>query len=114
MNPINGSFQYRVNFAAAYMVRGIRSSRSLDSCFEMNDGDLVVTALVRRAMQNRRLWDAIASQWRDGFPQAWIDHANEYAHLTTRQLPEASKVMQAEAERKWQIQLAEMQQRKAA
>lgn len=96
MRTASGSFQYRVSFAAGYMVRGIRSSRALDNCFEMFDGDLVVTALVRRAMQNRKLWDAIASQWREGFPQSWIDTATKYAHVPTLQLPtEAAKIRAA-------------------
>jgi len=93
MNTINGSFQYRVGFAASYMVRGISDSRALDNCFEMFDGDLVVTALVRRAMQNRRLWDAIAAQWRGAFPESWIETAVKYAHLTTRQLPQEARAV---------------------
>ena len=38
---ISGGYQYRVNFAAAYMVRGITNSRALDNCFEMFDGDMM-------------------------------------------------------------------------
>ena len=92
---ISGGYQYRVNFAANYMTRGISNSRALDNCFEMYDGDLVVAALVRRAMKNRKLWDGIAHQWREGFPQSWLDTANKYAHLKTRQLPQAAAVMRA-------------------
>ena len=98
MNAISGNFQYRVNFAAGYMVRGITNSRALDNCFEMWDGDLVVTALVRRSMKNRKLWETIAKQWQEGFPQSWIATATKYAHLRTRQLPEAARAAQAAAE----------------
>lgn len=99
MDAITGTYQYRVNFAANYMMRGITNSRALDNCFEMFDGDFVVTALVRRAMQNRKLWEAIAKQWRDGFPQSWIDTANKYAHLTTRQLPAAAAAHRDQVQR---------------
>jgi len=103
---ISGGFQYRVNFAAAYMMRGITNSRALDNCFEMFDGDLVVAALVRRAMKNRKLWEAIASQWREGFPQSWISTANKYAHLTTRQLPTAAAAARAAAEKRYSLEAA--------
>ena len=96
MDTISGDFQYRVSFAAAYMVRGITNSRALDNCFEMWDGDLVVTALVRRAMKNRRLWDAIARQWSEGFPKSWLEIAARYAHLKTRELPAAALAIQRE------------------
>lgn len=97
--PISGGYQYRVSFAAAYMMRGITSSRALDNCFEMYDGDLVVTSLVRRAMKNRKLWEAIARQWPGAvFPQSWLDTATKYAHLTTRQLPNAAAEMRAASE----------------
>jgi hypothetical protein len=95
---ITGGFQYRVNFAAAYMVRGITNSRALDNCFEMWDGDIVVTALVRRAAKNPKLYAAIARQWRDGFPQSWIDTAAKYAHVKTRQLPDIAAAIRAERE----------------
>ena len=98
------SYQYRVNLAANYMMRGISNSRALDNCFEMFDGDLVVTALVRRAMKNRKLWEAIARQWSAGFPQSWIDTANKYAGISTRNLPAAAAKMRADAESRWEAQ----------
>lgn len=101
---ITGGFQYRVNFAAAYMVRGITNSRALDNCFEMFDGDLVVTALVRRSLKNRKLWHSIASQWSEGFPQSWISTATRYAHLKTSELPAAAANMRAEAQARWDAQ----------
>lgn len=103
---IRGGYQYRVNFAAAYMVRGITNSRALDNCFEMFDGDLVVTALVRRAMKNPKLHAAIAKQWGAQFPQSWLDTAMKYAHLTTRELPHAAAYMRASAEQKYKPQAA--------
>lgn len=104
MKTIDGSYQYRVNFAAAYMVRGISNSRALDNCFEMFDGDLVVTTLVRRAMKNRKLWEAIARQWREGFPQSWLNTAMKYAHIPTRQLAAAAHEMREKAQQRWNAQ----------
>lgn len=99
-----GDFQRRVNLAANYMMRGISNSRTLDSCFEMWDGDAVVTVLVRRAMKNRRLWDAIASQWSGAiFPQSWIDTATEYAHIPTRSMPKLAAQMQEQAEARYRV-----------
>lgn len=43
------AFQARVNFAAAYIAAGKKSTRRFDTCFEMWDGDAVAAALVRRA-----------------------------------------------------------------
>jgi hypothetical protein len=100
-HTIHGSFQYRVNFAANYMARGIVSSRALDNCFEMFDGALVVTALVRRAMKNPKLWDSISKQWGGTFPQTWIDTASKYNHLKTRQLPLAAAAERERAQSAW-------------
>lgn len=43
------TFKERVNYAARVIREGRRTSRKFDNCFEMNDGDLVVLALVKRA-----------------------------------------------------------------
>lgn len=43
------AFAERVNFAASYIRAGRNSTRRFDTCFEMYDGDAVVTALIRRA-----------------------------------------------------------------
>lgn len=52
------AFEVRVNYAAACIVRAngsVPQGRHFDTCFEMNDGDYVVEALVRRAEKNQRL-----------------------------------------------------------
>lgn len=43
------NFKGRVTFAAGVISSGGRTSRSFDTCFEMNDGAAVAAALVRRA-----------------------------------------------------------------
>jgi hypothetical protein len=45
----------RINYAARCIVSGHTGSRAFDTCFEMGDGDEVVSALVRRAKKNQRL-----------------------------------------------------------
>lgn len=104
MKTISGTFQYRVNFAANYLARGIVSTRALDNCFEMFDGDMVVTALTRRAMKNRKLYDAISKHWSGNFPQSWLNTASKYAALTTRQLPQAAADIRQQAQERWNKQ----------
>ena len=87
----------RVNYAAQCLMRGIIGTRQHDSCFEMHDGDLVVTALVRRAQKNKKLYDAIAKQWRGTFPQQWLDTAAKYVDVPTRKLAEKAAEARREA-----------------
>lgn len=72
LNPDN--FKYRVNYAAQCFMKGIHS-RAFDNCFEMFDGDAVVVALMRRALKNDKLKQAISKNWRElgplGFPLDW-------------------------------------------
>ena len=49
------NFTGRVNYAAAVISSGRRTTRSFDNCFENHDGDAVAAALVRRAEKNERL-----------------------------------------------------------
>ena len=86
------AFQARVKYAAQCLVRGIHSRRH-DTCFEMNDGNAVVTALVRRARKNPKMREAFARQWvpsdmsAEGIPNQWVATAEKYAHVETRDLP---------------------------
>lgn len=54
------NFTGRVNYAAAWIVSGRPTSRSFDSLFENNDGEVVVAALCRRAEKNERLRNNLA------------------------------------------------------
>jgi len=87
------NFAARVNYAAQCFMRGMRSSRTFDTCFEMNDGTAVVVALVRRSLKNPKLRAAIASGWSEGFPQSWTDKAATHAHIPTRCLPELARTL---------------------
>lgn len=46
------NFQGRVSLAALYISEGRETTRSFDTCFEMNDGNAVAVALLRRATAN--------------------------------------------------------------
>lgn len=75
------NFSGRVNYAAQCIMRGFTQGRCFDTCFEMNDGDAVVTALVRRSIKNQRLREAITRYWHGTFPQSWEDVASRYGHV---------------------------------
>jgi len=107
-----GSYQARVNYAALCIMRGTRS-RAFDSCFEMYDGDAVVTALVRRADKNPKLYDAIARDWGGLFPALWKDTASKYEATPTRQLAALAAQLRADGQARFDAWLAE-QERAAA
>lgn len=76
----DGAFSQRVSHAAHAFVRnsGI-GTRHFDTCFEMHDGDAVVTALVRRSRKNEALRRGIESAWAGKFPEGWTKCAEKYA-----------------------------------
>lgn len=76
------AFHERVNFAARSFLSGNTSSRAFDTCFEMYDGDLVVTALVRRCARTPFLHQAITDCWGGKFPEGWITTAAKYSDVT--------------------------------
>jgi hypothetical protein len=59
----DGGFSRRVATAAAWIGSGRKTSRAFDSCFEMNDGDAVGAALLRRA-EKRPGTKLAANIWR--------------------------------------------------
>lgn len=85
-------FSYRVNYAAQCIVRNT-NSRRFSSCFEMNDGDAVVVALVRRSWTNKKLYDAIARQWGGEFPSEWTELADKYNSVPSRDLSKLAATM---------------------
>ena len=100
------SYQARINYAAQCIMRGVRS-RTFDSCFEMNDGDAVVTALVRRANKNQKLYDAIARDWGGEFPALWKETAGKYEAVPTRQLGALAAELRAESQARLDAWIAE-------
>ena len=83
------NFIGRVNYAAACLVRntGI-GSRHFDTCFEMNDGDAVVTALVRRARKNPKLRAALPLGLNVDSIEA---RAAKYESIPTRKLSDLAR-----------------------
>lgn len=81
------AFRARVDYASFAFLEDRTDSRAFDTCFEMWDGDAVVTALVRRAAVVPSLHDAIAKRWAEGFPQSWRDTAAKYEHVPDEHLP---------------------------
>ena len=108
----NDDFPYRVAYAAQCFIRRIQS-RAFDSCFENNDGDYVVAALVRRAAKNPKLQAAIARDYNGGlFPQSWTETAAKLAHIPTRKLCAAAAEARAVARAAWAKQLADWDREK--
>lgn len=107
------NFAGRVNYAAQCFIRGTSGTRHFDTCFEMHDGDLVVTALVHRAQKNKKLYDAIAKQWRGTFPQQWLDTAAKYSDVPTRKLAEKAAEARREAAESFDRWMEEQRKRNA-
>ena len=93
------AFAERVNYAARCLrVGGDRvHSRAFDTCFESNDGALVITALMRRAKKNSELAQAIKrALGREGFAQ-WRQKATEWDYVPTRRLANTARAMREQA-----------------
>jgi len=107
-------FAARIDYAAHCFVRGVRNSRSFDTCFEMWDGDEVVTALVRRTEKNARLRKAIADSWGGTFPQSWLDTAAALAHVPRNRLADHARETRARRRREADEQAARWRAQQAA
>lgn len=65
---VNHGFKSRVDFAAKTISSGHRPTRTFDSCFENFDGDVVATALYRRANKRpdtklaQNLWNYLCQE----------------------------------------------------
>ena len=83
-------FHGRVAYAARCFLRGTQS-RAFDSCFEMYDGDLVVTALVRRCATDANLRRAVERDYSGMLPESWQQAAQK--HKDTKRLGVAARTM---------------------
>lgn len=66
---------FRKALAEAIFLHGnalLRGSRAFDNCFEMHDGDEIVTYLVERARANPELHAAITRDFGGTFPDNWL------------------------------------------
>ena len=96
------NFSGRVSYAAHCFktTMGTPQSRAFDTCFEMWDGDAVVTALVRRCETDPALKAAIARGWRTTAPELptqWLETAARYADVPTKDLGKIAAQLRAKA-----------------
>jgi hypothetical protein len=93
------NFIGRVNYAAHCFVRrsGL-GGRHFAACFEMADGDAVITALIRRADKNSRLRAAILREFVSAggdYPNSWKAVAEPLKDIPTRKLSLAAAEQRA-------------------
>lgn len=88
-------FKGRVNFVARAMLAGSEPTRRFFGCFEMEDGDAVCAALVRRARKSPRL----ASVLYRYLTRARVDETA--AKLEGRNLEKEAARMRADSEAAW-------------
>lgn len=104
------NFSGRVAYAKQCLKRSLKPGRSwpqgraFDTCFEMWDGDAVVTALVRKAQHDPDLKRAIARGWSATAPElppGWLETAAKYADVTDRGLGKVAAKIRAEREKQY-------------
>lgn len=94
MSALNREDNYagRVNYAAAVIIAGREPTRNFDNCFENYDGEIVATALWRRAQKNPRLAQNLPRYLAVDLCEK---NAQEFAHIPTRKLGEAAAAIRA-------------------
>lgn len=105
------NFMGRVNFAASYISAGRPTTRSFDTCFEMNDGDAVATALYRRVQKNPNTKLA-QNIWRYLTENTVVPTALENAHRTD--LSAWSRELRAARAAEWEAAQSAQAARNAA
>lgn len=86
-------FESRVNFAAAVISRDGAKTRNFDTCFEMYDGDEVVTLLYRRSLTNPKLAENL---WKGLCPASVMPAVERLAHIPTKEMSaEAARTRKA-------------------
>jgi hypothetical protein len=87
------AFEDRVNYAASVISKGkpVYNARHFDTCFEMNDGDYVAAALVRRTIKNPNTQLA-KNLFRYIGQELAMAKYESTKHLTREQLREAAQL----------------------
>lgn len=72
-----GTLRQRIAIAKQLITDGHTDCRAFDNCFEMNDGDEVVSAIIGHALQNQPFRKALAANYppqslTDGLPTRWL------------------------------------------
>lgn len=86
------NFSGRVNYAAAVIADRREPTRNFDNCFENWDGDVVATALWRRAQKNTRLAENMPRYLSMELVER---NAQTMAHVPTRKLKDVAADMRA-------------------
>jgi hypothetical protein len=106
------NFAGRVAYAADCISRQrCIGSRSFDTCFEMNDGDAVVTALVRRAQKNPKLAAALPLALN---VESITARAATHAAVQTREFPKLAAKLRKEAGERHDRWMAELEAKQTA
>ena len=104
------NFAGRVAFAASYIAARREGTRTFDTCFEMNDGALVSTALLRRV--RARPCTKLAQNIWSYLDRATVEQsALRYAEVATRDLPRVARKAREDAERSFAKFLEERKRR---
>ena len=104
MGGVSKSFTERVAYARLAILRN-EDSRAHDNCFEMYDGALVVTALMRQAETDPHLLAAIKRQFSIAGIGLWETTAAEHAHIPTHKLPDAARIVRRKERAAFDLQL---------
>lgn len=84
-NPEN--FQARVNYATHCILKGGNKTRKFDTCFEMGDGEAVVTVLVRKANKKEAFNKAlVAYLGNDESFNNWLATAEKHKDVTSHKM----------------------------
>lgn len=93
------SFRGRVQYAIRALKRlgQCEDSRAFDTCFEMHDGAMVVTAILRASAADPELAEAIGNETRRSpeMMKKWRAEFERYAHLSDAGLEEAAAAERA-------------------
>lgn len=103
------AFKTRVNFAAGYISAGRETTRSFDTCFEMNDGVAVAQALYRRTLKNPDS-NLAANLWRYLCRETVEREAEK--HAGERDLEALARRLRDDRQRAWDQMRSEQIERK--
>jgi hypothetical protein len=88
------AFNERVNYAQACILIGTES-RTFDTCFEMNDGEVVAVALFRRSLNNPALAAKLFTRLSE---RSVMQDVETYREVPTRRLKEEAARLRASFE----------------
>lgn len=103
------NFAGRVDFAARVISSGRATTRNFDNCFENDDAECVIAALLKRASKNSRL----AANFSRYLVPADMDRIGPLMALNARQLAEKAREMREESRAAFEAFMREQREREA-